>query len=536
MAADLLQALAWRASQEQAYAQGAGQLGHVGLAPGTAQMFPATLPAATPGLMQPGLSPWPLGNPASPLDVADVLLQRMRQCHAAASEASGYAAPPPLPPMGWSATPMPQQPAFAAAAGVATSSDAAASAAEAAAARAEAARLQERARELEVEREALRRQRAKLQEERNALNAAAASPKEQQRIEKHQRLQQRQQEEQASAASALVAELQAEREALRKQLLEQQRALDARNREDKAGSDEGAEDLVRELKAEREELKKQRIQLMEQKRKLQEQEKAAAAASKSSRSQPGGSLSSTAPPPGSPPRSLKGAGQDTDTVSGSLDMLKDVPWMLQHLLAPAAQQAAQGETPSILIDESVWPSIRSRLPASPSAVSSVLFFGLLFGVRRNGGLEVCRAEVMADGLDKSSPDAEWPDGVDMASAMNTMRKTLDVKTRCFLTGVFKPWVQRQGFEGADEEPVAMLLCNHGEAFSVPSTLADAAYRTSLEHVVSTSGSAVSAARWADTIVIIDAAKSTVGEPALEVLRAVGGDFSRLLYDIKRLTR
>eukprot|EP00928_Gymnodinium_smaydae_P046510 TRINITY_DN30995_c0_g1_i1.p1 TRINITY_DN30995_c0_g1~~TRINITY_DN30995_c0_g1_i1.p1 ORF type:complete len:413 (-),score=49.31 TRINITY_DN30995_c0_g1_i1:168-1406(-) len=206
------------------------------------------------------------------------------------------------------------------------------------------------------------------------------------------------------------------------------------------------------------------------------------------------------------------------------------PWLARHLCL-GNDQATQAEdtTPSVLINMNlIWRHLRESLPQSLFGVGPYTqHLGVAMGRRTGRVLELLRVELCPH-VFSWEPSASSGPGTGAMCGIASLVDGLHRALEEFLVGSFTTWVA--GVTAAAESDlrvVAMLVCNDGDAYSLPDAVLTFLRKSS--------------EAWCSKVVVVDRAKSNAAEPALEVLDVLtsGGARSgeavgpprRLLYDV-----
>jgi len=326
------------------------------------------------------------------------------------------------------------------------------------------------------------------------------------------------------------------------------------------------DDLIRQredLRLQQEELRKAREQLEEQRkapRSPQKQHQQAA--------EPPKMQQEREPPPLQVLQQAEGSECAAAGV-GRLDLLADSQWLARELgLAAAPGAVVQANVPEVVVDVArLWPLVWASLPAPAFGCGAYTqYFGLLFAgagacdsevavadvdVRTDAGsggpqrpvrlqrAELCPHPFVWQATTSASSSSSGDVGAVAAAAVDDLKHHLQV----FLLGSFAPWLSARH---ATEEASAWLVCNDGDSFALSSTLlawlcsgscstgpcehdGDAG---SLEAVIPDAALLAPSLskdgieqhpRRPDVVVVVDRAKSSADEAALEVfgLRGAG---------------
>lgn len=199
------------------------------------------------------------------------------------------------------------------------------------------------------------------------------------------------------------------------------------------------------------------------------------------------------------------------------------PWMATHLdfeVASAAAAQSSKALEVVLDVQAVWPKLRAELPPSKFGLGLMeLRLGLFWGT---GG-----DPLKLDKVELCPQVFRWKPSSFISGGSTSSRKqaeehltTLLEQQRHFLNETFVPWTNGAEVRTAGSQAVAWLVCNDGEAFA-------------LSEAMTHFGAAKAARgdRWRRTVVVLDRAKSSASDPALEVFDLGGETPRRRLFDM-----
>jgi len=309
------------------------------------------------------------------------------------------------------------------------------------------------------------------------------------------------------------------------------------------------DDLIRQredLRLQQEELRKAREQLEEQRkapRSPQKQHQQAA--------EPPKMQQEREPPPLQVLQQAEGL-ECAAAGIGRLHLLADSQWLARELgLATAPGAVVQASVPEVVVDVArLWPLVWASLPAPAFGCGAYTqYFGLLFA-----GAGACHSEVTAADVDvrtdaesggpqrpvrlqsaelcphpfvwQATTSASSSSCGDAGAVAAAAVDDLNHQLQAFLLGSFAPWLSARH---ATEEASAWLVCNDGDSFALSSTLlawlcSGSCSTGPCEHdgdAGSLEDGIEQHPRRPDVVVVVDRAKSSADEAALEVFGLPG---------------
>lgn len=178
----------------------------------------------------------------------------------------------------------------------------------------------------------------------------------------------------------------------------------------------------------------------------------------------------------------------------------DAAWLAGALgLTAAGREAARAEVALDL--DALWPSLLAALPAPTWGTTPRQHFGLVLPASPGSPPRLALAELCPDVF-------TWP----ACAAAEGLSSAL----AAYIDGTLLPWaLSRAG--------AALLVCNDGDAYAIPAPLLRAAARRA-------AAEPGASALW-NFVVVVDAAKSSQEEPALEVFDVTGQPPRRVVFEI-----